>query len=61
MHPHVKAIWEEVRDDDWIRVAIITAAGERHFCTGADVDDAAATGRVLGTRPITDEVFWSAT
>ena len=33
----VKAIWEDVRDDRDVRVAIVTAAGERHFCTGMDV------------------------
>jgi 1,4-dihydroxy-2-naphthoyl-CoA synthase len=26
-----RAIWEEVRDDPEIRVAILTAAGEKHF------------------------------
>ena len=35
-----RAIWSEVRDDDAIRVAIVTAAGERHFCTGFDVSEA---------------------
>jgi enoyl-CoA hydratase/carnithine racemase len=29
--------WERVQTDPEIRVALITAAGERHFCTGADV------------------------
>ena len=31
------AIWEEYRDDDELRVAIITGAGERAFCSGADL------------------------
>lgn len=30
-------LWAEIDADDDIRVAIITAAGDRHFCTGADV------------------------
>ena len=30
--------WERVETDISIRVAIITGAGERHFCTGASVD-----------------------
>ena len=55
----VKAIWEEVRDDDWIRCAIVTGAGERHFCTGADLGIVAANARVSGTGPVSDEVFWS--
>jgi enoyl-CoA hydratase/carnithine racemase len=29
--------WERVQTDPEIRVAVITGAGERHFCTGADV------------------------
>ncbi len=59
MSPTVKAIWEEVRDDDSIRCAIITGAGDRHFCTGADMAIVAKNARVSGTGPVTDEVFWS--
>jgi len=29
--------WESIEKDDAIRVAILTGAGERHFCTGAYV------------------------
>ena len=31
--------WQRVRDDPQIRAAIITGAGERHFCTGAEVGE----------------------
>ena len=56
----IKAIWAEVREDPWIRCAIVTAAGERHFCTGADVGAVASRGKVkAGKGPLTDEVFWS--
>jgi enoyl-CoA hydratase/carnithine racemase len=56
----IKAIWAEVRTDPWIRCTIITAAGDRHFCTGADVGAVAARGKVsAGKGPLTDEVFWS--
>ena len=29
--------WQEVRDDDAIRVAVLTAAGEEDFCCGGDL------------------------
>lgn len=57
----MKEIWAEVREDPWIRCAIVTAAGERHFCTGADVGAVVARGGKVssGKGPLTDEVFWS--
>ncbi len=60
MQPVFRAIWADVRDDPEIRVAIVTATGERHFCTGADVGAVADDGKVSsGDGPLTDEVFWS--
>ncbi len=56
-----RAIWEEVRDDPDIRVAIVTGAGEKHFCTGFDVaaagDDDADS--VFNNRPLSEAVHWS--
>jgi enoyl-CoA hydratase/carnithine racemase len=56
-----RAIWREVRDDDAIRVAIVTAAGERHFCTGMDVAEAEGedAGDVFMNRPLAESVHWS--
>lgn len=37
---HYRALseaWTRVRDDDAIRVAIVTGAGEKSFCAGADI------------------------
>ena len=57
----MKAIWEEVRDDASIRVAIVTGRGERHFSTGFDVSEASAEDAedVFANRPLEDAVFWS--
>lgn len=60
MQSYIRAVWDEVRDDPWIRCAIVTASGERHFSTGADVGNVAASGRVSsGDGPMSDEVYWS--
>ncbi len=61
MQPVLRAIWSEVRDDDAIRVAIVTAAGERHFCTGFDVGEAESEGAgdVFVNRPLAEAVHWS--
>jgi len=59
MQPILRAIWSEVRDDAAIRVAIVTGAGERHFCTGFDVGSSDAEGTVFANRPLADAVFWS--
>lgn len=42
--------WSEVRDDPAIRVAILTGAGDRAFCSGVDVA-AAPEADPLATRP----------
>ena len=60
MQPRVRALWEEVRDDPAIRVAVVTAAGERHFCTGFDVPEAEGEAtRVFNNRPLAEAVHWS--
>ena len=61
MQPIMKAIWSEVRDDPWIRVAVILASGERHFCTGFDVSEADGddADSVFVDRPLAESVHWS--
>jgi len=61
MMPVVKAIWEDVRDDSDVRVAVVTAAGEKHFCTGMDVSEAEGEDAdgVFVDRPLAESVHWS--
>jgi enoyl-CoA hydratase/carnithine racemase len=61
MQPILRAIWSQVRDDPRLRVAIVTAAGERHFCTGFDVAEAEGdeAEQVFVDRPLAEAVHWS--
>ncbi|MEU5884734.1 enoyl-CoA hydratase/isomerase family protein [Spirillospora sp. NPDC047279] len=60
MFPQLRAVWEEVRTNTAIRCVIVTGTGERHFCTGVDVDSVAATGKVsMGAGNITDEIVFT--
>ncbi len=39
-HAHYEALsraWQQVRDDEAIRVAVVTGAGDKSFCAGADL------------------------
>ncbi len=60
MRDGVVAIWHDVASDPAVRAVIVTGAGDRHFCTGTDVERAAATGRtVAGDGLARDEIGWS--
>ena len=61
MHAIFRRIWSQVRDDDGIRVAVLTATGDRHFCTGFDVGEADADDAedVFAEGPLAETVFWS--
>lgn len=39
--------WQRVRDDDEIRVAVVTGAGEKSFCAGADIKSFVGRKRTL--------------
>ena len=60
MFDPIRAIWEDVRGDQDIRVIIVTGAGSRHFCTGADVGIAAADASVSDNIQLDEVVFWTA-
>jgi len=38
-HDRLNEIWAELEDDDDVRVVVLTGAGERAFCVGADMSD----------------------
>jgi enoyl-CoA hydratase/carnithine racemase len=60
MDARLRACWQEVRDNGDIRVTVITGAGERHFCTGADLTEVADSGPIGGGYgPMRAEVRWS--
>jgi len=62
MQAMFRAIWADVRDNQDVRVAIINASGERHFCTGFDVSEAdsdEAADEVFVDKPFRESVFWS--
>jgi crotonobetainyl-CoA hydratase len=45
-HAALSSVWEEVRDDPEIRVAILTGAGPKAFCAGTDLKDPGDRGGV---------------
>ena len=53
LHAELADFWQGARDDDDVWVVILTGAGQRHFCTGADMREAASgsEGR-LGSRRV---------
>ena len=40
MQAMFRDIWADVRDNIDVRVAVVQAAGDKHFCTGFDVSEA---------------------
>lgn len=44
MVEELREVWRTFRDDDDLRVAVLTGAGDRSFSTGLDVDDTLASG-----------------
>lgn len=60
MRPALAAIWADVMADDAVRVVIITGAGDRHSCTGADIREVAETGSTTsGHGRVSEDIVWS--
>jgi enoyl-CoA hydratase/carnithine racemase len=55
-----RAIWEDVREDDAVRAAIVTGAGDRHFCTGVDLIRVSEHGPATFNRPLSEVVVFTA-
>jgi E-phenylitaconyl-CoA hydratase len=58
MHEDLDAVWAEVKANPDVRVAIVTGAGARHFCTGASVANLSSDrpGSPLQNRPLAEAV-----
>ncbi|MFR9806077.1 enoyl-CoA hydratase/isomerase family protein [Pseudonocardia sp. RS010] len=52
-HAELSAVWQRVRDDPAVRVAVLTGVGERSFCVGADLHDPGTVGGGLGEAMLT--------
>lgn len=48
MHRELADFWKRVKQDDDIWAVVLTGAGPRHFCTGADMREAASAYRQGG-------------
>jgi enoyl-CoA hydratase/carnithine racemase len=60
MGPDFVAIWEDIRVDPSVRAVVVAAAGERYFCTGADLAAIDETGSIAADGPIDDVLVWTA-
>ncbi|MEU7811963.1 enoyl-CoA hydratase/isomerase family protein [Pseudonocardia sp. NPDC049154] len=52
-YAELSVVWQRVRDDPAVRVAVLTGAGERSFCVGADLHDPGTAGGGLGEAMLT--------
>ncbi|MBI2919429.1 MAG: enoyl-CoA hydratase/isomerase family protein [Chloroflexi bacterium] len=48
MNSELYRIWDDVKFDPQVRVAVVTGAGDRAFCTGVDVKESAELGAIEG-------------
>lgn len=61
MHAGLRAIWQDIGRDPQVRAVVLTATGDRYFCTGADVGALAESGTVsAGDGPLGEELFYTA-
>jgi enoyl-CoA hydratase/carnithine racemase len=59
MHSGLRGIWEDIKADPQVRVVVVTGAGERHFCTGADLSVPSEEVGRPGEGNFDEEIFWT--
>lgn len=59
MHSMFRSIWADVAADPDVRCVVLSATGDRHFCTGVDVGSGSASGVLTGAGRVDQEIFWS--
>jgi enoyl-CoA hydratase/carnithine racemase len=59
MEATFREIWADIKGDPAVRVTIVTAAGQKHFCTGFDVSSIEPGGSVAEDKPLKESVPWS--
>ena len=74
MQAELRSLWRSLRDDDDVKVVVLTAAGEKAFCTGIDrtetiednyldddeaAADAARAGEVGGAGPVSTPFMYN--
>lgn len=59
MAQSLRAIWDDVRTDRSVRVVVVTASGDRHFCTGADLSTPLEGEGRTGDGTFAEEVWWT--
>lgn len=50
-YARLSSVWTQVRDDTSIRCVVVTGAGDRSFCAGADIKD------VIGQKTVLQDVW----
>jgi enoyl-CoA hydratase/carnithine racemase len=56
MQAALPIVWADVRDNPLVRVAIVTGAGGKHFCTGVDLKEAQRVGFLKVEGPLSSDV-----
>lgn len=55
----LRGIWADVATDSDVRCVVITAAGSRHFCTGADLSGPSDQVGRPGEGTFAEEIWWT--